>query len=245
MEKACPRSYPGITCSGGVALGGGFNLRRFRGDISQLQDKILLVETLTTDDYEAISSCRGIVSERHDSQLNHVSIACREIGLPYIAAVEKACEELHGQRIALDATSGLVHLLPNDFEDIDSLMEHVELRTASVQEVAYLPLLEHNERAGKVSFSGLDLLILETAQKAADKVSFEAALAEQLDRALEVHPEMTLLLPPPSLTEEEVDALNHCLTGIQLTPETLCNWFDQVIGRMHHRKRVLRENEKS
>jgi len=244
-RKLAQRSFPGIACTGGAALGIGFNLYHFRGDIRQLEDKTLLVETLTTDDYEAIFSCRGIVSEQHDSQLNHVSIVCREIGVPYVAAVEKALEELDGQLIAVDAANGSIHLLPSGTQDTDTLIESVARPTASIREVAYLPLLEHAELAEEVSFSGLDLLILETAQKAADKVDFEVALAEQLDLALEVHSEMTFLLPPPSLGEEEVDVLNRCLTGIQLTPETLGDWFDQVIAQMHHRERVIRKNRKS
>ena len=243
-SRLAQRSYPGIACAGGVALGVGFNLRLFRGDVRQMKDKILLVEKLTTDDYEAIFSCRGIVSERHDSQLNHVSIACREIGLPYLAAVEKAREELNGQFLALDANSGLVHLLPSEIQDSETSTERVERGSASIQEVAYLPLLENTKPTGEVRFHGIDLLILETAQKTADKVGFESALAEQLDLALEAQPEMTLLLPPPSLAEEEVEVLNRCLTGIQLTPKTLCDWFDRVIGRMRHRERVLRKDEK-
>ena len=140
---------------------------------------------------------------------------------------------------------GCATLLPSSIQDVDTLTECVERRTASIQEVAYLPFLHHAEVAGEVSFSGIDLLLLETAQRVADKVGFEAALAEQLDMAPEVHPEMMLRLPPPSLTGEEVGVLNRCLTGVQLTPETLCEWFDQIIGRMRQRERVIREDKKS
>ena len=49
---------------------------------------------------------------------------------------------------------------------------------------------------------------------------------------------MRLRLPSPSLTEEELEVLNRCLTGLQLTPETLSDWFEEITSWMRHRDRV-------
>jgi pyruvate,water dikinase len=99
------RSHRGIVCSTGTAIGFGFDIRAVAATVDELSDKIVLADSLTLDDYDVLCCCLGVVSEDYPSKLNHVSIACREIGLPFLGGIE-AARQLHGVALRLDGAAG-------------------------------------------------------------------------------------------------------------------------------------------
>jgi pyruvate, water dikinase len=235
------RVQHGITCADGFVEGEGFDFRSFRGDVAQLEDRVLLVDGVTTDDYSAVFACRGVINQRHDSRLNHVSIACRELGIPYIAAVDNACSELDGRRLALDGGTGSVWVIP---DGSSGASEHLATGKparppVTLDEVAYLPSLEHDGRAAEVTFLGLDLLLISLAHETTSKTELEAAILERLDHALGACPTLMLRLPPLSLSATELTVLNECIAGLNLTSAELRDWFGQLVIRLQHRERVV------
>jgi pyruvate, water dikinase len=231
----------GITCADGFVEGEGFDFRDFRGDVAQLEDRILLVDGVTTDDYDAVFACRGVVNQRHDSQLNHVSIACRELGIPYIAAVANACTELDGRRLALDGGTGSVWVIPDGSPGASErpATGKPAPQPLTSDEVAYLPSLEHDGGAGQVTFRGVDLFLIGLAHETTGRAELEAAILERLDHALGTHPTLTLRLPPLSLSTTELAVLNECIAGMNLTSAELRDWFGQLVMRVQHRERVV------
>jgi pyruvate, water dikinase len=231
----------GITCADGFVEGEGFDFRNFCGDVAQLEDRVLLVDGVTTDDYDAVFACRGVVSQRHDSQLNHVSIACRELGIPYIAAVDNACRELDGRRLALDGGTGSVWVMPEGSPGGSERLATGEAarRPPTLDEVAYLPSLEHDGRAAEVTFRGLDLFLISLVHETTSKAELEAAILERLDHALGASPTLMLRLPPLSLSATELAVLNECIAGMNLTAAELRDWFGQLVIRVQHRERVV------
>ena len=231
----------GITCADGFVEGEGFDFRNFGGDVAQLEDRVLLVDGVTTDDYDAVFACRGVVNQRHDSQLNHVSIACRELGIPYIAAVDNACGELDGRRLALDGGTGSVWVMPDGSPGGSErpATGPPARQPLTLDEVAYLPALEHDGRAAEVTFRGLDLFLIGLAHETTSKADLEAAILERLDRALEVYPTLMLRLPPLSLSATELAVLNECIAGMNLTSAGLPDWLGQLVMRVQHRERVI------
>lgn len=231
----------GITCADGFVEGEGLDFRHFRGDVAQLETRILLVDGVTTDDYDAVFACRGVVNQRHDSQLNHVSIACRELGIPYIAAVANACSELDGRRLALDGGTGSVWIMPDAPQGGSERLaadKPTEPRLTS-DEIAYLPSLEHDGRAAEVTFRGLDLFLIGLAHATTSKPELEAAVLERLDHALGAHRALTLQLPPLSLSATELAVLNECISGMNMTSAELQDWFRELVMRLQQRERVV------
>ena len=231
----------GITCADGFVEGEGFDFRNFRGDVAQLEDRVLLVDGVTTDDYDAVFACREVVNQRHYSQLNHVSIACRELGIPYIAAVDNACAELDGRHLALDGGTGSVWVMPDGSPGGSERLATGEpaREPLTSDEVAYLPSLEHDGCAAEVTFRGLDLFLISLAHETTSKAELEAAILERLDHALGAHPALTLRLPPLSLSATELAVLNECIAGMNLTSAELRDWFGQLVIRVQHRERVV------
>jgi phosphohistidine swiveling domain-containing protein len=231
----------GITCADGFVEGEGFDFRNFRGDVAQLEDRVLLVDGVTTDDYDAVFACRGVVNQRHDSQLNHVSIACRELGIPYIAAVANACSELNGRHLALDGGTGSVWVLPDGSPGGSerSATGKPARQPLPLDEVAYLPSLEDDGRAAEVTFRGLDLFLMGLVHETMSRAELEAAIVERLDHALKTHPALTLRLPPLSLSASELAVLHECIAGINLTSAEMRDWFGQLVMRVEHRERLI------
>jgi phosphohistidine swiveling domain-containing protein len=75
---------------------------------ADLSGTVVLLERLTVDDYPLVFRCAAVVTERRDAQLGHAAIACREIGLPYVAGITDARARLHGCPLIVDGTAGVV-----------------------------------------------------------------------------------------------------------------------------------------
>ncbi|MDQ1439931.1 MAG: pyruvate, water dikinase [Acidimicrobiaceae bacterium] len=86
----------GLASGGGAPGGGG---------------RIAVVDQLTTADYGIVFRHGGIVMEHDASPLSHISILCREIGVPFVCGVEDARAQLVGHWVAIDGRSGEIEVV--------------------------------------------------------------------------------------------------------------------------------------
>jgi phosphoenolpyruvate synthase/pyruvate phosphate dikinase len=110
----------GVACAPGTATGPGIDIRRLDRHAwpaeDELRSAILLLDRLTLDDYDFLFRCAAIVTELRDAQLSHVAIACREIGIPYVAGIVDARARLHGMPLIVNGAAGIVAIAPSRLE---------------------------------------------------------------------------------------------------------------------------------
>jgi phosphoenolpyruvate synthase/pyruvate phosphate dikinase len=93
----------GRPCAAGRAVG-----------VAGAESGIVVVDRLTTTDYEVVFHAAGVVMEQDASPLSHVAILCRELGVPFVCGVPEARALLLGRRVAVDGRSGQIELLQDD-----------------------------------------------------------------------------------------------------------------------------------
>ncbi len=81
------------------------------GDAPGGGGRIAVVDQLTTADYGIVFGHAGIVMEQDASPLNHISILCREIRVPFVCGVEDARAQLVGHWLAVDGRSGEIEVV--------------------------------------------------------------------------------------------------------------------------------------
>lgn len=222
------RTHRGIVCSSGSVIGFGFDARTFDAEPDELSDKIALVESLTLDDYELLCSCRGVVSEDHPSKLNHISIACREIGVPYLGGIGGARQQLHGTALWLDGASGALH----ELESLPTLGTDAELESDLVREVSYLPVLAHNATAKCVTFTGVEFLMLDALARAETRDQFDEAIVSAFAECLQGHATLKLLVRVRQFTPGELHWFDRNIAGLALVETGVASWLQTLLARI-------------
>ena len=73
--------------------------------------RIAVVDQLTTADYGIVFRHAGIVTVQDASPLSHISILCREMGVPLVCGVDDAHAQLVGHWVAVDGRSGEIEIV--------------------------------------------------------------------------------------------------------------------------------------
>jgi phosphohistidine swiveling domain-containing protein len=213
-------------CSAASATGRGIDPRRGERRAADLRQAIVLLERLTIDDYDLIFRCAGIVTERRDAQLSHLAIACRELGIPYIAGIADARALLHGRSLEVDGGEGSVRVLAEgEPEAFDGPARDVppgnDARASVAQDAADPNTGLHAEGDA----DRIERLILELLPYCDD----EQALERKLSRVLEGR---SLVGEAASFTEEEAAVIRECLGGFDPTADAVARLVSRAGARV-------------
>jgi len=241
----------GVSCSPGMAQGVGINWSAFpKGPTTPSSQSIALVDFLSEQNYDLIFDTQGIISERVGSQLNHLSIACRELGIPYVSGVDQARTRFHEQSVVLDGTKGTVSVIGEDFPVfgkhgtvVASDVGHRVGESGCAQKSAPILAVSPDLAPG---FQGGIFLLLEGLYHG----TTEADLVEGMVRYLgEVFKNETshevVKLRLPRLFAEEGSLLRQVVPECSFSPEMEARVFQKVIEKVLHcsgRKLVLDVN---
>jgi pyruvate,water dikinase len=227
----------GVSCSPGMAQGVGMNWSIIPKIPTPSSQSIALVDFLSEQHYDLIFDIQGIVSEQVGSQLNHLSIACRELGIPYVSGVDQARTRFHEQSVVLDGTKGTVSVIAEDFpafakhgtvvpSDVGHRMGDSGCAPKSASTTAASPDLT-------LGFHGGVSLLLEGLYHG----TTEADLVEGMVRYLgEVFKNETshevVRLRLPRLFAEEGSFLRQVVPECSFSPEMEARVFQQVIEKV-------------
>jgi len=217
----------GMTCSGGATRGLGVDYESFHGSQDELKDKVVLLLKLTSENYYVLYAAAGIVAEQPDSALNHLSIACRELGVPYIAGVEQARTRYHGRPVALDGARGIVYV-PSAPADTPT---HASVPLPVPHRVAYLPVVRYGATGPEESLvlCGWIYLIAEALSNTATQEGLRRCLSETLRENLRGWQGGAIEWDPPALSEEELAVLNACVNDFVFTPDAISSMITDIL----------------
>ena len=225
-------SSQGVSCAPGIVRGLAVDPDRgglVPGDSSKT---IALLEVLTERNYDLIFDVNGIVTEQVGSQLNHLSIACRELGIPHVSGIDQARTRFHGRRIVMDGKSGIVSLEADDFP-------HYE-KNATVQpsefiqaNLFYLPYFNHGrwdtQGSQRPIFRGGLYLILEALYHSKTEQDFLGYMIRRMSETFGKEKEAeSMIFPLPRLSSEEYSILNQSIEGSGFTQERLERIFQKI-----------------
>ncbi|MDH4193016.1 MAG: PEP-utilizing enzyme [Nitrospirota bacterium] len=228
----CISSSQGVSCAPGIVRGLAVDPDRgglVPGDSSKT---IALLEVLTERNYDLIFDVNGIVTEQVGSQLNHLSIACRELGIPHVSGIDQARTRFHGRRIFMDGKSGIVSLEADDFP-------HYE-KNATVQPSAfiqanlfYLPYFNHGrwdtQGTQRPIFRGGLYLILEALYHSKTEQDFLGYMIRRMSETFGKEKEAeSMIFRLPRLSSEEYSILNQSIEGSGFTQERLERIFQKI-----------------
>jgi pyruvate,water dikinase len=225
-------SIQGVGCAPGIARGKAVDPGR-GGLVPEGSSKpIALLESLTERNYDLIFDVKGIVTEQVGSQLNHLSIACRELGIPYVSGIEEARTRFHGRQVIVDGPRGTVSLGSDDFSHCEKSAT-VAHSGALETNLAYLPYFKEQRRysreSGRSIFTGGLYLILEALYHSRTEQDLLEFMIQQLRETLGSEKgsgSMTLSLP--RLSSEECSVLNQSIKGSPFSQETLERIFQKI-----------------
>lgn len=225
----------GVTCAPGAVSGVGIDCRGDCLTADDLDSGIVLLSSLTTDNYESLFIARGVVSEGPDSTLSHMSIACRELGIPYMAAVENACDRLAGETIHIDGGRGAVYVI------------NAELERPVAEETSPTPIVEPKRRrvgyigvlkdltipqGGVIEFVGMASLIIESAWRCSSIRELEADVERSLRQALLELPDVRFIVFQPRFQSDEMRAFRDTVTGLGDDQRTLHEMIASTVMRL-------------
>lgn len=225
-------SSRGFGCAPGIARGKAVDPGR-GGLVPEDSSKpIALVEILTERNYDLIFDVKGIVTEQVGSQLNHLSIACRELGIPYVSGFDDARIRFHGRQVVVDGTRGTVFLGSDDFslcEKSATVAPSGDLET----NFAYLPYFKEQRRyareSGRSVFTGGLYLILEALYQSRTDQELLQCMIRQLSETLgQEKGSGSMILWFPRLAPEEFSIFNQSLKGRPFSQETLERIFQKI-----------------
>lgn len=230
--------FPGITSSQGVSCAPGIAWGKamdptIAGLVPNDSSKpIALLESLTERNYDLIFEVKGIVTEQVGSRLNHLSIACRELGIPYVSGIDHARTRFHGQPVFVDGKTGTVSLALPDFPHYEKSAT-VPPSPVSQKNLAYLPYFkEGNKRThenGSYLFTGGLYLILEALYHSRTEQDLLEYMIRHLSETLRTKQgsgSMTLCLP--RLSTEECSILNQSIKASVFSQDTLELFFQKI-----------------
>ncbi len=236
-------SYQGVSCAPGMVRGLAVDPDRgglVPGDSSK---PIALLESLTERNYDLLFDVNGIVTEQVGSQLNHLSIACRELGIPYVSGIDQARTRFHGRPVFMDGKKGTVSLESSNFQDYE---KSAKIPTSQVpqENLAYLPYFKQGRgrtrENGSFIFSGGLYLIVEALYHSKTEQDLLEYMLRRLSETFGKEKEaesMTLRLP--SLLSEEYAILNQSIEGSSFSRERVERIFQKICEEVKRRFGVM------
>lgn len=225
-------SYQGVSCAPGIVRGLALD-PGIGGLVPEDSSKpIALLESLTERNYDLMFDVKGIVTEQVGSQLNHLSIACRELGIPYVSGIDQARIRLHGRGVVMDGKNGIVSL------ELDTFPHYEKNATVQPSEFSrtnfvYLPFFEDGrwdtQESRRWIFRGGLFLVIEALYHSKTEQDLLECMIRLLSEILGTKKNsgsMTLCLP--RLSPEECSIVNQSLTGGAFSRETLERIFQKV-----------------
>ena len=226
------RGFQGVSCAPGVVRGLAIDPTASGVGSEGTLKRILVLESLTERDYDRIFDVTGIITEQVGSQLNHLSIACRELGIPYVSGIERARTRLHGRHVAVDGKKGMVSLQSDDFPH-DEKHATVPPSEPSQKNISYLPYGKGHEGGirvtGSTLYTGYLYLIIESLYRGETEEELVEYMARQLGETLGqgTGPER-FLVRLPRLSQDELSILNQTIKGKSYSQDSLNQLFQKV-----------------
>lgn len=224
--------FKGLSCAPGVIRGLAIDPAVSGGGFDNTSKRILVLESLTERDYDRIFDVAGIITEQVGSQLNHLSIACRELGIPYVSGIEDARARLHGRHVVVDGRKGRVFLQSDDFPHYE---KHATVQDPDPlpENFFYLPYLEGKEGGsrgtGDPLYTGSLYLIIESLYRAETEEELIEYMTRQLKETLgRAAGQERFMVKLPQLSEEELSILNRTIDGKSYSRDSLNQLFQQV-----------------
>ena len=232
-------SSQGVSCAPGMVRGLAVDPDR-GGLVPEDSSKpIALLESLTERNYDLIFDVKGIVTEQVGSHLNHLSIACRELGIPYVSGIDQARTRFHGRRVVVDGKRGMVSLELGDFPHYEK-SGTVSASGLSGKNLSYLPYFKEGggctQENGRFLFSGGLYLILEALYHSNTEQELLEYMLRQLSETFGKEEEaesMTVCLP--RLSSEEYAILNQSIEGSGFSQERLERIFQKICEEVKRR----------
>lgn len=228
----------GVSCAPGMTQGVAMDpaIAGFPEDSSK---RIVLLESLTERNYDMIFDVKGIVTEQVGSQLNHLSIACRELGIPYVSGIEQARTRFHGKRVVVDGKGGTVSLQSDDFPHYEKRAT-VFTSESSLANLSYLPYVKggrENMQGGRCShFTGGVYLIIEALYHSRTEQDLLEFMTRELSDSLSKETcSEALTVDLPRLSPEEFSILNQSLPGSSFSHESLERNFQKICEEVKRR----------
>ena len=232
------RPLEGVVCAAGSARGLGIDLENEEATRGS-GPRVLLVERLLPEHYPLLFDVVGVVAERPQSRLHHLSIACRELGVVYLAGVENARQRFAGRRLALDSATGVAS--EEDSTAATSAVAAPFAPNRSADAVASLASLAYLEPGREpIAFTGLTALLLLELESCSQLEALEIRLAERIGEASEGHG-VELIVPSlePSTRQYLAEALGRGSLD-QGTVEALAARVADSLGLSWRREEDLR-----
>jgi pyruvate,water dikinase len=199
--------YKGTVCSNGVVRAQAIYYEPTKIAMNECENRIVIVESLNMKNYELIYFAKGVISEKMGSKLSHISIACREIGIPYLSGIPNlySNRKFKNKELILDCNQGC-------FFEIDIQ----EQKKSEMNNDAITPentLIINNfftinylmyPTVSKISYEGLEFLILDSLFLCDTIDEFKIYL-DQISKELILNKsKITLSVDYPDFTEEEL-----------------------------------------
>ncbi|MGD9850953.1 MAG: PEP/pyruvate-binding domain-containing protein [Nitrospirales bacterium] len=232
VNRPVTQSAWGITCAPGMTQGVAMDpaLPGFIPDNSS--KRVLLLESLTERNYDMIFDVAGIVTEQVGSQLNHLSIACRELGIPYVSGIEQARSRFHGRRVVVDGKRGMVSLRSDGFPVYEKRATVFSSESSSAS-ISYLPFVKG--RGGDIQegvsplFTGGVYLVIEALYHSNTENDLLEFMVRQLTETFgKKSGSGSLSLNLPRLSREEFSVLNQSVQGGGYSQESLERLFRKI-----------------
>ena len=235
----------GVSCSPGKAQGVGTSWSAKPKISMPSGQSIALVDFLSEQNYDLLFDTQGIISEQVGSQLNHLSIACRELGIPYISGVDQARTRFHGRLLTVDGEKGAISVLAEDFP---GFAEHGTVAVSQVghrMEGSGWVQKRDSPPAGSTApvldFHGGMPLLLEGLYQGTTETEWVEGMVTYLGEIFQndANPDV-LEICLPQLSAEEFSLLCRMVPGCSFSPEMLLRVFRQVIRKAsRHSGRTL------
>ncbi len=226
------QGFQGVSCAPGMTTGMAMDPAVSGLGSKKFSKRILVLESLTERDYDMIFDVSGIITEEVGSQLNHLSIACRELDIPYVSGIEGARARFHGQHVVVDGKNGMVALQSDDFPHYE---KHAKVFSSeySHENISCLPYVKGEKggirKTGYTLYTGSLYLIIEALYHAQTEEELFEYMVGQLHETLSqaTGPEKLMVrLPRPS--EKELSILNQTIKGKSYSQDSLNKLFRKV-----------------
>lgn len=219
----------GQPCSPGRATGRGIDYDAFTGSRQALRGTIVLLPALTDQVQEIIYAAAGVVTERRESRWNHLAIACRELGIPYVSGVFRARKSFRDRIIHLDGEQGSVTLVPISPAEQNRNGAGIRARTSAV-----VPPFPPDEQSVNENFAtalgpsrlpnGL-FALLEALYRGTDERTIQTEMVRTIREQVGETPAGASIeaidWPSPEFSSEEAAWLNACVDDLCFTPEAV------------------------
>lgn len=230
-HSAGMHKFWGVSCAPGMTQGEAMDpaIAGFPEDSSK---QVVLLESLTERNYDMIFNVKGIVTEQVGSQLNHLSIACRELGIPYVSGIEQARTRFHGQRVVVDGDRGSVSLQSDDFPHYEKHAT-VFIHESPQANLCYLPYVKGGgadlQGVGCSLFTGGVYLILEALYHSRTEQDLLEFMTRQLNETFcQERVSGLLTVGLPRLSADELSIVNQSIQGSPFSQESLDRLFQKV-----------------